>query len=401
MTIKSICIAATLALLLALTACSSQPEYPATATPTPLPEPTAFPTATPLMGGEAAEAPAEQPTPTSTPVPPSGPDNYPAGINPLTGLPLGADASLDNPPLVVKVSNSPAVTRPQSGIQSADHVWEHVVEGFALTRFAAVFLGEMPERVGPVRSGRPPDLELVPMYDAIYTASGFSTNHNNDEEPRRMRELMLNAPWRPRNFSAEFGYGDPYNVRFPIEGLAYEHTLFAIPGEMWNLAAEREIGPSDTITPGLAFNPTPPASGIQTNAVALDYPGTGPVAEWRYETESGEWLRWTDGEVHADRLTEDQLHFDNIVILYVLHYETDFVEDEATQLLSVGFNLTGTGDAVLLRDGQRYEITWRRDAQNRFIQFFDASGAVIPFKPGNTWFHPLPVYYQGAEVTFN
>ena len=188
---RHLSLAALLMATLFFTACSSEPEYAPTPTPTPANVVESAQPASTQAAPSAGDASNEE---TAQQIAPSGPDFYPENVNPLTGLTVSDPAALTNPPLIVRVSNSPSVVRPQSGLNSADHVWEHVVEGFALTRFSAVFLGESPDYVGSVRSGRPPDFELVPMYGAIYYASGFSTNKNDPEGPPRMRELMRACP---------------------------------------------------------------------------------------------------------------------------------------------------------------------------------------------------------------
>jgi len=379
-----------------LAACKPQPEFAPTPTPTP-PQAAGVvqPSPTPTVEQSAEAVPSAEPT-----LAPSGPDSYPENVNPLTGLPVDDPAVLRRPPQLVRVSNNPSVVRPHRGLQAADHVWEHVVEGFAMTRFVAVYLGQSPEYVGSVRSGRPPDFDLVPMYEGIYYASGFSTNSKAPGTPPRMRELMLAAPWRARNFSAEFGYGEPYAVRLNLPDVAREHTLFVVPSELWRLAAEKGIGASTTLAPGLAFDMTPPAGGTATSEVVIDYPGIGPKTMYRYDTTLGAWLRWVDDEPHGDALTGQQISTMNVVILYTDHYATDWIEDEAAQLYAVAATLTGSGPAVLLRDGQRYEVTWRRDANNRMIQFFDTSGKAIPFKPGNTFFQLVSNTSFPPEVAF-
>ncbi|MCC6904638.1 MAG: DUF3048 domain-containing protein [Anaerolineae bacterium] len=379
----------------ALTACRPAPTIPPTPTATPRAEPT-------TVAVVPAAAPTEiPPTPTATPVPPTGPTGFPPNANPLTGQFVSDPTILDRRPILVKVSNNPPEIRPyQAGLQSADHVWEHQVEGFALTRFSVIIYGQEPERVGSVRSGRQPDLEMVPMYQALYVAAGFSTNHKNPDEPWRMREYMLNAPWRVRNFSEEFGTGAPYNQRIPQDELAYEHTLFAIPTELWKLAAERDLDQRVNLD-GLAFDPIPPNGGTPTTEVTIDYPGVGPKVTWRYDMASGDWLRWSDDVVHIDALTQEQLHFDNVVILYAWNYQTDWPEDTATGELGVGIDLFGTGEAVLLRDGYRYPLTWSRESEfaEKMMTFTDSSGRVVPFKPGQTWFQVASSGYGPPAVT--
>ena len=88
---------------------------------------------------------------------PDVPQEPPAGANPYTGLPVDAVA-LGRKPLLIKVANT-AEVRPQSGLNAADVVVEHLSEG-GITRFTALFLSNMPAKVGSVRSCRLIDLEL-------------------------------------------------------------------------------------------------------------------------------------------------------------------------------------------------------------------------------------------------
>src|SRR5207237_8366910 len=101
-----------------------------------------------------------------TPLGAVGPFNFPAGVNPLTGLPVDDPAVLQRRPLAVKISNAPVLVRPQAGIGDADLVFEHLTEG-RLTRFTAVFWTHTPPRVGSIRSARLIDLEIATIYTAI------------------------------------------------------------------------------------------------------------------------------------------------------------------------------------------------------------------------------------------
>jgi hypothetical protein len=222
-----------------------------------------------------------------------------------------------------------------------------------------------------------------------------------------MGELMRAAAWFDRNFSPHFGYGEPYSVRIP-QNKATEHTLYAVPAELWKLADQKGVNQAPKIE-GLMFDVNVPAGGVATNEVSIDYPGqVGPVVLWRYDAASGRWLKWTDGQPHmdgqpnTDASTHQQLAFDNVVIVYARHSETDFIEDEAAQLRAVAVELTGEGEAVLLRDGQRYEIRWRRPNADSLLQFVDAAGNPIAFKPGTTWFNvvDLKTGIFPAGITF-
>ena len=98
-----------------------------------------------------ATPPGTDSTSTSTTVP-----NEP--VMPLTGLPIKDPALAARPALVVKIDNFPDA-RPQSGLNQADIVFEENVE--QITRFAAVFQSQSPDPVGPIRSGREQDVQLL------------------------------------------------------------------------------------------------------------------------------------------------------------------------------------------------------------------------------------------------
>ncbi|HJO33316.1 MAG TPA: DUF3048 domain-containing protein, partial [Anaerolineales bacterium] len=102
-----------------------------------------------------------------------GPHSYPPGVNPLSGLPVADAAVLQRRPLAIKVSNFPRSVRPQSGLATADMVWEHYAEG-GTTRFTAVFYSRDAGRVGSIRSARLIDTTLTEAFAGALVASGMS-----------------------------------------------------------------------------------------------------------------------------------------------------------------------------------------------------------------------------------
>jgi len=387
--------------LLGLVGCKPEP----TAVPTPTATPNFAPTEVlATVDQPAAQAAAPQMTP--TPLGPFGPTGFPADVNPLTGLVVNDPSVLDRRPLLVKVSNESPTVRPQSGLSFADHVWEYQMEGFAQTRYTAVFYSQTPEMVGSVRSARLIDVEhLVYMYGGILALSGASSNLADPPgSTPRVRELLLAAPYRERVVSEQLGHSDPWLVRIPDiprEGVARYHSLFAMPEAIWQRADDMGFNQRPVLD-GMLFDTAVPAGGTATTEMNIDYPGSGPKHTWRYDAGSGKWLSWTDDAPDSDYLTGEQLAFDNVVIIYATHYEADFLEQEGElgELKSVGINLLGDGQAVLMRDGQRYDVTWRREEANSLMQFFDQNGNLIAFKPGTTWFNTASIYYWPPEVTF-
>lgn len=322
-------------------------------------------------------------------------------VNPLTGLPVADAAVLNRRPMLVKVSNHGAVIRPQNGLAFADHVWEHQLEGYQVTRYSAVFYSQTPPRVGSVRSTRLIDVEhLVPMYDSLLVTSGGSTNHAQPNTPPRIEERLRAAAWARRVVSESWigdaAYQAPYLLRLanlPRSGIPRYHRLFAFPAEIWALMSQKGLNARPTLT-GLTFDWSAPAGGLPTTEAYLDFPGQGPQSLWKYNPESGRWQSWIEDQAlrrpsryaNVDYLTGLPLEFDNVVFLYAPHAEADFLEDEAARLNSVGVNLIGEGRAVLLRGDQRYEGVWRRSRADQLMQVFYADGRPLPFRPGTIWY---------------
>ena len=145
-----------------MTACGAAPTPAPTATSTSTEIPTITSTATPL------------PTATSTSVPTLvypqegyGPANFPADVDPLTGLQVADPALLDRRPMLIKVQNLPRNSRPQWGLSLADIVFEYYTEE-GTTRFAALFYGSDAQMVGPIRSARFIDGYIVRGYKAVF-----------------------------------------------------------------------------------------------------------------------------------------------------------------------------------------------------------------------------------------
>jgi hypothetical protein len=83
---------------------------------------------------------------------------------PFTGLLSTDPAKLDRPALVVKIDNAPETdVEPQVGLDKADIIFEELVEG-GVTRFAALFHSKDSDTVGPIRSARNTDVDLLSQF---------------------------------------------------------------------------------------------------------------------------------------------------------------------------------------------------------------------------------------------
>lgn len=396
-----------LAVLLLLAACGDGGSTTATNTPpaagsaaavTPtIAVGTAVPTLPgPIVGGTevpptaAVVDPAATTTPGATatqPIPGMiGPDTFPSNVNPLTGLVVSDPAVLQRRPIAVKVSNIARV-RPQSGLNNADLLFEHMTEG-SITRFTAVFYTYDSEKIGSVRSGRIVDLEIPVMYDAAFAYSGASGP---------VRLMFRDSSFFDRIISPDFGHGGFERISNPNKpNEPFEDTLYTNTNTLRFILNERGQNVPPTFHNGMAFHPNPPAGGTPASSIEVAYPATN--AFWQYEPGTGRYKRWSDGVAHVDANTGAQLSFKNIIVLGAHHQNTDIVEDTLGSL-SIQIQIWGEGPVSIFRDGQRFEGRWRRENPDAMLTFYDLEGNLLPLAPGNTFFQLVPLGFTNLFVT--
>jgi len=366
-----------------LVACSS-----GTPTAKPLqPVPTAQ-AATPTVRPEttATIAPT-RPAPTAASVAPTasaqlGPDTYPAGVNPLTGLVVDNPASLNRRPIGVKVSEFPRRVRPQAGLSFADLVFEHYAEA-SVTRMTAIYLSNEVPKIGSIRSARLIDIVLSQSYKLMLVTSGSSQG---------VLDELAKTDFYNRVIAEATGYTKcPPLCREEGAELTTD-KLFASTKDLWQITSDLGLNTAQNLH-GLAFAPEAPAGGQTANTVRLVFHSEVNVAEWRYDAASKRYARWVDTATpnelapHTDALNDQQLTAANVVVLHAHHQPTVIVEDFANGgHCGYEIQIWGSGPATLFRDGQAYELTWVRFAPGDVIGFVGPDNKIFPFKPGNTWF---------------
>jgi hypothetical protein len=320
-------------------------------------------------------------TPTAIPVRLESAVDFGTDRNPLTGELVEDTTILNRRPLAIKISNAPARwVRPQSGFNEADLVFEHITEA-GITRFTMVIYGKTPPNVGPIRSARLIDLEIPAMYDSGLVYSGSSDG---------VRQKLLTSDLRPRIlFANEPGYYRT-GANKPIE-----HTLYAIPATLWGVMEAKGLGNRPVLNTTMVFDELPPVGDIPASEVTLDY--RWAVVDWKYDEESGHYKRWTDGEVHKDANTDEQIQASNVIVILANHREDPTICEQVTNGVcthySVEPQIWGTGPAILFRDGKRYDGTWQRINRGDMLTLYDAAGEALPLQIGNTWFQVIPTWY--------
>jgi hypothetical protein len=367
--------------LLSLMLVSCQPTVAATPTETSLPPVTN----TPVPSATATETPSPTPTATEAPTATSeptpivvGPVDFPEDVNPLTGLQVEDPDMLNRRPVMVKVSNFPREGRPHAGLSFADIVFDYYI-GQGTNRFIGLYYGTDSEKVGPVRSGRLVDGMLVNLYQGVL---GFSGADQWTVYPYISSILGTRAIVQsPSTCPGLCDEGDQHTVTSVFADTA---ALSKYGEEKLNTAAPNVKQNLE----GNAFDFRMPEAGVPAEALTVQF-NIQNLADWRYDAETGKYLRWIESvDLNqnltmvplTDLLTEEQLAFSNVIILFAPYTE------RASTLHEVGLwnNLEGRR-VVLFRDGKAIEGVWKTASNDRPPQFFTPDGDPLALKPGNTW----------------
>ncbi len=288
---------------------------------------------------------------------------------PLSGLPAPDDVSTIKRPLSVKIENSPEA-RPQTGISSADVVYESVTEG-GITRFNCIFQSTVPKTVGPVRSARLSDLWVVPQYHALFFFSGASSTVNGAVKRAKLPNLSEDA-------GVSYPYYRSTSARAP-------HNLFLDTKKGYVEAAKRGMPVTSDPPAKLQYAPSKAATPTITS-VAIPFSDANHVT-WTYDAKSKKYLRANDGRKHLDAQTGKQVAAKNVVVMWA-----KYTPKSRDKVGSTTYDITlgGQGRVSVFRDGQRLDGTWSAERTDP-PRFKATDGSPIKLAPGNTWFQVIPL----------
>jgi Protein of unknown function (DUF3048) N-terminal domain/Protein of unknown function (DUF3048) C-terminal domain len=310
---------------------------------------TAPPTTKPKATTTTEESTTSSSSTTSTTIPPDP-------VMPLTGLPIVDPALAARPAVVVKVSNDPGA-RPQSGLQFADIVFE--AWGSGPTRFATVFQSQDAPEVGPIRSARTQDVDLVGAFNgAVFACSG---GNNGAMAAIRGSDLLVLTESQGPGWFLKKGRHRP-------------HATFNDTASLRSNAAPDRPGPvqqfhyrdAGDVTPGVA------SEGFKLHIEAVH-------AEWHFDPALKIYERFQEGDPHllADKT---QVAFNNVIVLWI-----DYEHSPADPRSPDGGTI-GKGKAVVFTNGKSIEANWARTDRLAPIELTDSKGAPILLTPGSTWF---------------
>lgn len=275
------------------------------------------------------------------------------------------------PALAIKVGNDPGAW-PQSGLGRADIVIEEPIEG-AMTRLVAIYQCQQAAMVGPVRSTRWIDDQVLPQFG--HPGFAFAGGIIPDEQ------LVHAAGLVDLNYTRAPGAYERTTNRYPPE------NLYTSTAALWDLMASRT-------PPRPIFRYGPPTgAGRPATAATLQFSSSYSVG-WLWVPSAHSWLRSVDGTV--DRTAAGHpLRAADVVIERVRTVPGRWPED-VNLALGVHSITVGSGPLVVLTDGRAISGTWSRSSTAVPARLTAANGVPITLAPGTTWVELLP---SGGFVT--
>lgn len=304
-------------------------------------------------------------------------------------------------PLGVMIENHQE-SRPQSGLTSADIVYEAVAEG-GITRFLALFYCQDAGIIGPVRSARTYFLDFVSEYGdfPLYTHVGGA----NTPGPADALSQIEDYGWQTYNDINQFSVGFPTFWR-DYERLGHpvatEHTMYSTTQKLWDIAKTRKLTQINEDGDRWDANFTPykfkngsPVSGSSATAISYDFwDGHKEYnVAWVYDKTTSSYLRSNGGKKHLDKDNGKQISSKNVVILFMRESSAnDGYENNLHNL----YGTKGTGNAIVFLDGKRINGTWSKKDRESHLFLRNSLGKDIELNKGQIWFSILPI---GSSVT--
>lgn len=303
------------------------------------------------------------PSATATPTPTLTPTPVPVFLAPLTGVEI-AEGSLAGPSIAAKIDNHPAA-RPQVALESADIVFEELVEG-GLTRYLAVWHSQVPETLGPIRSVRPMDPDIATAFGGIIAYSGGQQRFVDLMEGTGLVNAIHGQEATADTIYRSSDRRSPHNVLVKAQQLVGEHPDLAPPVRQFDYSPA-----------GAA--PSAVTGGTVSSTFDLAFSAES-ARSWGWDAVRGVWTRSQDGAPDLDTAGVPYSAHNVLVLRVPVTVEQDVPKTE----------LIGSGEAWVASGGSTIHATWSKVSAADRIVLVDDAGAPILLDPGSTWVELVP-----------
>jgi hypothetical protein len=279
-------------------------------------------------------------------------------------------------PVAVMINNH-VQARPQSGLSSADIVYEALAES-GITRHLAIFWSTAPDKVGPIRSARQYYLEWLSPYDPLYIYDGCAkttnpkTNACGNVYTYKIKIIGTLGAWR-------------WN-----DGTRYApHNEYSSLEKAWDYAKTKKWNNMPNIESWeFKKEATSAERGQKTKVKVTFYEklnnnGMYDVI-WTYDSRTNSYLRTIGGKIDIDQETDTQVSAKNVVIQEITM--TPAYDDKARIIQDT----IDKGKATYLIDGKITTGNWEKTSRTDRTSYYDSNGDEIEFNRGKVWISVIP-----------
>ena len=305
--------------------------------------------------------------------------------NQFDGSPLEEGETQKYKAVAVLINNS-AVARPHYGLSKADVVYEVIKEEYLETRFMALFEGEFPEKVGPLRSIRVPFVRIFNEWQTalVHYGGAGSVAQNGKKNPDSVNALdLLKKIYVPYRFDAVAGINDKYFFR--TNDKPAPHNAYI------KLEEASKDFPDVWIKDHFKFDEEDFSTSTDTaTIIEIDYPTATPnKVSYEFDKEKGYYNRFINDKVHIDALYDTQITATNVIVQYLEHTEVNGY---------VLVELKYRGDADYFVNGKHISGYWVKDFEGDTTHWFTSTDEELVILPGTTYIQIVPI---GFEISWN
>ncbi len=307
------------------------------------------------------------PVVTRLPAPTPPTDPIPVVAWPFTGVDAaGATAAqLAQPAISIKMPNDPGGhARPQKNLEYADLVIEEYVEA-GIPRLIGVFQSNYPDEVGPVRSMREMDPNIVGSFAGPLVFSGANSYVIN--YAKGTGQKLIAQDLGSTGFVRTKDRPAPYNLHVNFADILAQSDGLVAPPSQFSFAYPSSLA-------------TAAATGKPTTHISLKLSGYSEP-KWDWDAASATFLRseFSDPDITVDGT---QLAATNVLVM--------FVTINMHEGLPVSQMIVSDSPGFLATGGKYVPILWSKADRTSPYVLTTEDGKPVTLAPGKTWIELIP-----------
>jgi len=275
-------------------------------------------------------------------------------------------------PVAIMVENLVA-SRPQSGLDRANIVYEALAEG-GITRFMALYtFANSAKEIGPVRSARPYYVDWARGYNAMYVHIGGS--------PKAYARISSTGVMDFDQF-----HNSQYFWRDKTRDVASEHTLYTSDYLMTLALLDKKVAATGDYTAWKYKDDAVSADRPSSQHITVNFSSFSYKVDYEYDPVNNVYVRSVAEKAHVMR-DGTQLQPKNVVVLTVnRRLETPTTDNKGR----LEMDTIGQGTAQFFLDGTVVKGTWKKDSSEAPLQLLAEDGSHVSLNAGQTWVEIVP-----------